>query len=155
MDRFRWLDEQDADVWRTLWTFVSWVPARLDEHLKRTERMSLPDYMALLSIAQADGHTTTMTNLAQATMMSPSRLSHVMDRLEDRGFTQRNRGEHDRRSTYASLTQDGVEFVVRATPEVIAHLRSTIFEAVTPEEAEQLNTIMTKIMAKASAKPEK
>lgn len=153
MERFHWLEDRDADVWHTLWTFVSWVPASLDENLKNKEHMGLPDYMTLLAIAQADGHTTTMSNLAHATMMSPSRLSHVMDRLEQRGFTERNRSALDRRSTFASLTSEGVEFVVRVTPVVISHLRETIFETVTPEEAEQMKTIMAKIMANAPRAP--
>ncbi|OFT82639.1 MarR family winged helix-turn-helix transcriptional regulator [Corynebacterium sp. HMSC29G08] len=153
MERFHWLEDRDADVWRTLWTFVSWVPTRLDEHLKRQEKMGLPDYMTLLSIALAEDNTTTMSKLAQATMMSPSRLSHVMDRLEQRGFTERNRSAKDRRSTFAQLTEEGVEFVVRSTPEVVAHIRETIFEQVTAKEAEQLKKIMAKIMSNTPKAP--
>lgn len=148
MERFHWLNPHDAEVWGTLWGFITWVPARLDEHMKRAEHMGLTDYLTLLAIGQAEGGQTTMSKLAQAVWMSPSRLSHVMDRLEDRGLAERSRSNEDRRSTFASLTEAGEEFMVRATPEMIEHMRSTIFEAVTPEEADQLNAIMKKIMAK-------
>lgn len=146
MHRFRWLDSHDAEIWGTVWEFVTWVPADLDEHLKSTERMALTDYLTLLSIARAEDHRTTMSNLAHATHMSPSRLSHVMDRLEDRGLATRTRSDQDRRSSIASLAPDGVEFMVRVTPNVVTHMRETIFETVTEEELDQLSAIMKKIM---------
>lgn len=146
MHRFRWLDTHDAEIWGTVWEFVTWVPADLDEHLKSTERMALTDYLTMLSIARADNHQITMTNLAHATRMSPSRLSHVMDRLEDRGLAERTRSDQDRRSSIASLAPDGVEFMVRVTPNVVTHMRETIFEAVTEEELDQLSAIMKRIM---------
>lgn len=147
MERFHWLDPHDADVWGTLWAFITWVPGRLDEHLKNTEHMSLTEYLTMLAIAQADGRRTTMSRLAKATWMSPSRLSHVMDRLEQRGYTERTRSSEDRRASYASLTREGEEFMVHSTPALIKRMRETIFEAVTPEEADQLNAIMKKMMA--------
>lgn len=147
MHRFHWLEPHDAEVWGTLWAFITWVPATLDEHLKRTEQMALVDYLTLLAIAQANENRLAMSRLADATRMSPSRLSHVMDRLEHRGLAERTRSTKDRRSTNATLTEDGVEFMLRATPEMIGRLRATIFETVTPEEADQLNAIMHKIMA--------
>lgn len=146
MHRFQWLDTHDAEIWGTVWEFVTWVPADLDEHLKSTERMALTDYLTLLSIARADDHHITMINLAHATRMSPSRLSHVMDRLEDRGLAERTRSDQDRRSSIASLAPDGVEFMVRVTPNVVKHMRETIFEAVTEAELDQLSAIMKKIM---------
>lgn len=136
----------DAEIWGTVWEFVTWVPADLDEHLKSTERMALTDYLTLLSIARAEDHNITMTNLAHATRMSPSRLSHVMDRLEDRGLATRTRSDQDRRSSIASLAPDGVEFMVRVTPNVVTHMRETIFETVTEDELDQLSAIMKKIM---------
>ena len=149
MERFHWLDEHDADVWVTLWDFITWVPSHLDEYLKHTEKMALVDYLTMLAIAQSENRRTTMSRLANATRMSPSRLSHVMDRLEERGLTERSRSTEDRRSTYASLTPEGVEFMVRATPNLINRLRTSIFEAVTTEEADQLKAIMGKILASA------
>lgn len=146
MHRFRWLDSHDAEIWGTVWEFVTWVPADLDEHLKNAERMALTDYLTLLSIARAEDHRITMSNLAHATRMSPSRLSHVMDRLEDRGLATRTRSDQDRRSSIASLAPDGVEFMVRVTPNVVTHMRETIFETVTEEELDQLSAIMKKIM---------
>lgn len=155
MNRFRWLEPHDAEVWGTLWAFITWVPATLDEHLKRSEQMALVDYLTLLAIAQADETRLAMSRLADATRMSPSRLSHVMDRLEHRGLAERTRSTEDRRSTNATLTEDGIEFMLRATPEMIGRLRSTIFEAVTPEEADQLNAIMQKIMASTGGEANK
>lgn len=147
MDRFHWLDPHDADLWATLWAFVTWVPANLDEHLKRSEQMSLIDYLAMLAIAQADDQQITMSQLARTTRTSASRLSHVMDRLEEKGLTARTRSTEDRRSTIASLTPEGTDFMVRATPTMIHRLRESIFEAVTVEEADQLNAIIRKILA--------
>lgn len=145
MERFHWLDEHDAGVWTTLWDFITWVPSHFDEHLKSTHKMAFVDYLTMLAIAQAENHRTTMSQLAGGTHMSPSRLSHVMDRLESRGLTERHRSAQDRRSTIASLTPEGVEFMVHATPDLIHTLQASIFEAVSVEEADQLKAILTKI----------
>lgn len=148
MKNFRWLEKGDADLWVTLWAFITWVPDHLDEHLKRTEGMPLTDFLTLLAIAQGNS-SATMTELATATRMSPSRLSHVMDRLEKRGLTARTRSQADRRSSVAVLTPLGSDFLVGATPTLSERLRESIFEALTPEEAEQLAAILRKLLVRA------
>ena len=82
MHRFSWLDEHDTEIWLTMWAMISWIPARLDEALKANESMNLSDYLALVEIAQADDQKITMSQLAKATQMSASRLSHIVARLE-------------------------------------------------------------------------
>lgn len=148
MQNLRWLDKRDADLWVALWAFITWVPEHLDEHLKRTQGMALTDFLTMLAIAQGDS-SATMTELATATRMSPSRLSHVMDRLDKRGYTARTRSLADRRSSVATLTDQGTDFLVGATPALSARLRESIFEALTPQEAEQLAAILRKLLLRA------
>lgn len=148
MHRFRWLNEHDDTVWNTIWEFVSRMPVYIDSHLKEHEDMALIEYLTVLKIARAENHTVIMSELARRTGTSPSRLSHVMDRLEQRGLTERSRSAQDRRSTYASLTPEGVEFIVRTTPDLIDMLRDTVFEPVTEEELDQLTAIIQKILTR-------
>lgn len=149
MHRFHWLDEHDTEIWLTMWAMISWIPARLDESLKENENINLSDYLALVEIAQSEQQKISMSNLATATQMSPSRLSHVVARLEKRGLVSRAPDPHDRRTNIASLTQEGIDFTVQATPGYLQKLRELIFDAITPEEADQLNAIVKKILSKA------
>lgn len=149
MHRFSWLDEHDTEIWLTMWAMISWIPARLDEALKANESMNLSDYLALVEIAQADDQKITMSQLAKATQMSASRLSHIVARLERRGLVARSQDSTDRRTNIATLTKDGVEFIVRSTPGYLQKLRELVFDSITPEEADQLNRLMKKIVAKA------
>lgn len=145
MQRIDWLEERDEELWGALWAFITWVPEQLDRHLKRTSSVALPEFLTMLAIARND-NTITMSRLARWARMSPSRLSHVMDRLERRGLTERLRNSEDRRSTYAVLTPEGQELLAEAAPPVMERMRESIFEVLTPEEAEQLTGILRKML---------
>ncbi|WP_237559381.1 MarR family winged helix-turn-helix transcriptional regulator [Corynebacterium pilosum] len=104
MNKTRWLNEKETDTWLALWAVSSWMPTRLDEQLKADSEMNLHDYFTLAQVSLADEGRLTMTELACRTQMSPSRLSHVVGRLEKRNLMQRTPDQEDRRTNIASIT---------------------------------------------------
>ncbi|AIT60906.1 MarR family winged helix-turn-helix transcriptional regulator [Corynebacterium doosanense] len=144
----RWLNPEQTRTWLALWSVSEWMSTRLDEQLKRDEGVGHTDYFPLAQISMAPGEQLTMTELAGLSNMSPSRLSHVVSRLEDRGWVKREASPTDRRTNIARLTDAGRHFVQRAAPGHVEHVRSLIFDGLTDEENRQLGDLLTKVMVR-------
>ncbi len=142
----RWLTPEEQDTWLAIWSVTEWMQTRLDEQLKRDMGINLHDYFALAQISMAPGEQLTMTELAALSDMSPSRLSHVVSRLEKRGWVERNPSETDRRTNIASITDEGRDFIRVAAPGHVEKVRQLVFDPLTGEEVTELGRLLTKIM---------
>ena len=74
------------------------------------------------------------------------RLSHVVRRLEDRGFVDRTRNSTDARATNAHLTEAGLAHLVDSAPGHVEIVREKIFDVLTPEQVTQLGAITTALL---------
>lgn len=144
----RWLNPEQTRTWLALWSVSEWMSTRLDEQLKRDEGVGHTDYFPLAQISMAPDEQLTMTELAGLSNMSPSRLSHVVSRLEDRGWVRREASPTDRRTNIARLTDEGREFVRQAAPGHVEHVRSLVFDGLTDDENRQLGDLLTKVMVR-------
>ena len=63
-----------------------------------------------------------MSELGRLLQLEKSNVSNLVDRLEQRGLVVRTRDAHDRRVTYAELTDEGRELAVGCHAEVVAQL---------------------------------
>jgi DNA-binding MarR family transcriptional regulator len=88
-----------------------------------------------------------MAELAAATNSSPSRLSHAVARLEDRGWVRREPCPGDRRGQLAVLTDEGFEALAAAAPGHVAQVRSAIIDPLTPDQLHQLGAVCDRIAA--------
>jgi len=108
------------DAWQALLHAHHKITSVLDAELRASHQLTWAEYDVLLRLAKATGRTLTMTELAKRIMISPSGLTRVVDRLEERGFVKRSRSGDDARVVSASLTEQGREKVKRAAQ---THLR--------------------------------
>lgn len=145
-DSPRWLSPEQSCTWLALWSVQEWLPTRLDEQLKRDEGVNLHDYFALAQISMAPDEKLTMTQLAAQSDMSPSRLSHVVSRLENRGWVQRQPSSADRRTNIASLTDTGRAFIQQAAPGHVERVLELVFDGLTDHETLLLGELMNKIL---------
>jgi DNA-binding MarR family transcriptional regulator len=76
-----------------------------------------------------------MTQLAEATLLSKSRLSHCVDRLSKLGLLHRERVVDDRRGLLAVLSESGRARVVQLAEEHFDDVRSYTVDVVSDEEA--------------------
>lgn len=78
-----------------------------------------------------------LANLAKDLRMSPSRLAHLLARLEDAGLVIRVEDENDRRVRYAELTPRAVELMTKRRS---IRLKRTVqaLEQLSPEEIEHI-----------------
>jgi DNA-binding MarR family transcriptional regulator len=96
--------------------------------------------MAVLNM-QPD-RTLRLGRLASLAGMSPSRLTHRLRRLVERGLIERIEAVDDGRGVLARLTPAGDELVAEASPAHFAQVRSMIFDRLDEAQVEVLAEAM-------------
>src|SRR3954471_1655690 len=99
----RWLTSEEEAAWRAVSSILVRLPWALECQLQRDAGLSFIEYYALAMLSETPDHTRRMSELAAVTDASLSRLSHLVKRLEDRGFVRREADPTDGRYTNAIL----------------------------------------------------
>lgn len=141
MSETRWLDEGEQQTWRSFLAAVHLLEARLDRQLRRDSGMPHAYFHALVALSEAPGRELTMTELARLLRSSQSRLSHAAARLEAGGLILRLKRPGDRRTTIVTLTDQGLAALEDAAPRHVGEVRRVLFDALDPEQVEQLGKI--------------
>jgi DNA-binding MarR family transcriptional regulator len=139
-------DEQRA--WRRLGAMVTLLPAALEAQLQRDAGLTHFGYWVLAMLSEAPGRSLRMSELAIAANGSQSRLSHLVSRLEERGWVRRERVGEDGRGYVAVLTDAGYAKVVASAPGHVDEVRRLVFEALTPQQIEALDEICAAIVGR-------
>jgi DNA-binding MarR family transcriptional regulator len=137
----RWLDPDQQDAWLGLAGLLIKVPAVLDAQLQRDAGLSLFEYFVLSSLSMSEDRTSRMSDLAELTNGSLSRLSNVVKRLEQRGWVRREPDPVDGRFTNAILTDEGWDLVVVAAPGHVGAVQDFILDPLTPSQVHALRDI--------------
>lgn len=144
----RWLSPGELDSWLPLGGLLLKLPAALDTQMQRDSALSHFEYLVLASLSEAPNRTRRMSALAALANGSLSRLSHVVKRLEGRGWITRQACRQDGRYTNAVLTDEGWAKVVASAPGHVEAVRSLILDALTGAELEQLGDMARRILAR-------
>lgn len=142
----RWLTEHERQAWLRLVAVTMLLPTRLEAELKRDAGLSHFEYYVLAMISETEAKSLPLTELASRTNASLSRLSHVIERLEHRGFLKREVSPHDGRASMAILTGQGWEKVVQSAPGHVEEVRSVVFDPLTPRQVGQLSDICGRLL---------
>ena len=149
----RWLSSDEQVTWRAFVGTCHAFFAAVDAQLQRDTGMPLAYYEILVQLSETPGRTLRMSQLAEATSASKSRISHAVARLEERGWVRRRDCPTDRRGQLAELTDEGYAVLVAAAPGHVEQVRRTLFDPLTPEQAGQLRTIAGAILAEVGNPP--
>lgn len=141
MHRTRSFTAEERATWVPLVAVLELLPKQLDTQLKQDEQLSHFDYFVLSLLALSDGRTLRMSTLAIESNATLPRLSHVISRLEERGFVRRLPARDDARATDVELTSAGRRKVIAATPGHVANVRSFVLDALSPTQQAQLREI--------------
>src|SRR5437763_13059460 len=112
----RWLSPEEQRVWRAFLGASQALFAAVDGQLQRDAGLPHPYYEILVRLYEAPGHALRMSQLAEASASSKSRISHAVARLEERGWVRRLDCATDRRGQIAQLTKEGAAALVAAAP---------------------------------------
>lgn len=140
-DAPRWLDDVEREAWLTLIGVIIRLPAALDAQLQRDSAMSHFEYMVLVHLSQVPDRVLRMSRLAALCHSSLSRLSHVVSRLEKRGWLRRETCPDDGRATLAILTDDGFAALAAAAPGHVDAVRALVIDALDRDQLRGLTAV--------------
>ncbi|MEU3456718.1 MarR family transcriptional regulator [Micromonospora sp. NPDC006766] len=137
----RWLDPDEQRTWRAFLTASRALMDTLDRELQRDAGMPHAYYEILVRLSEAPQRRLRMSELADATGSSRSRLSHAASRLEAAGWIRREECPTDRRGQIAALTDAGHAALAAAAPGHVEGVRRHLFDALSPAQVDQLRRI--------------
>jgi DNA-binding MarR family transcriptional regulator len=137
----RWLSADEQLAWRTFLTACQTLFSAIDAQLLRDSDIPHGYYEILVRLSETPGRALRMTQLAEASTSSKSRLSHAVARLEERGWVRRADCPTDRRGQIAQLTDEGFAALAAAAPGHVDQVRRSLIDRLSPEQVEQLREI--------------
>ena len=141
MPETRWLDDDEQQTWLA-WVFSTrLVWEELERDLQRDADMPYGYYEILVMLSSAPDRSRRMSELADATQSSRSRLSHAVARLEEQGWVRRDRHPSDRRGAIAVLTDEGFAALEAAAPGHVESVRRHLFDQLSPAQLAALRDI--------------
>jgi DNA-binding MarR family transcriptional regulator len=137
----RWLNADEQRIWRACLNSHRLLLDTIDAQLRRDSGMPHAYYEILVRLSGNEGRAMRMAELADATRVSASRLSHAVARLEERGWVRREDCPTDRRGQIAVLTDTGFEMLADAAPGHVETVRRALFDGLDPEQIKKLGEI--------------
>ena len=150
MANTRWLDSDEQRVWRSFLGATQMLFEELSRELQRDAGMPHAYYEILVRLSEAPDRTLRMSQLAERSQYSRSRLSHAVAKLEGAGWVQRTECDTDRRGLMAVLTDKGFAALEAAAPGHVETVRTLLFDPLTPQQVRQLGAISDAILAAAT-----
>src|SRR3954454_19549245 len=137
----RWLNAEEQKAWRA-WLYSSLLlQDRLDRELTHETGISHAYDEILVALSETPGRMMRMSQLADRSLSSRSRLSHAVSRLEERGWVRRQVCPDDGRGQLAVLTDEGFAALEAAAPIHVEGVRSHLFDQLTPEQVATMREI--------------
>ena len=133
----RWLTQDEQQAWRAIVHLSQLLTRQLDRDLN-AHGLSGHDYEILVELSEASDNRLRMTELADATSQSRSRLSHQISRMENRGYVRRDNCEGDKRGTFAVLTEQGIDAIRRVAPDHVENVHRHFIDRLTPRQLEEV-----------------
>ena len=125
----RWLTPAQLDAWKSVTLMLARLLTALETQLQRDAQLSYVEYYVLAGLSDQPEHTMRMSQLAILTNAELSRLSHLIRRLEKRGYVRREPDPSDGRYTNAILTDVGYANLAAAAPGHVARVRELVIDA--------------------------
>ena len=128
----RWLTDEEQRAWRAYIRLAQLLMRQLDRDL-HPFGLSMHDYEILVELSEAARNRLRMTELADRTAQSRSRLSHQVNRMETKRLVVREDCEGDKRGTFAVLTEHGASIIGQVAPHHVASVRHHFIDQLAPD----------------------
>ena len=134
-----WLTDEEQQAWRATVQLSQLLLRQLDRDLN-AHGLNGHDYEILVELSEAPDQRLRMTELADATSQSRSRLSHQISRMENRGLVRRDDCEGDKRGTFAVLTKAGFQAIERVAPHHVENVRRHFIDRLSAQQQEEIRS---------------
>lgn len=141
----RWLSKEQQAHWRSWITASTVLHEQLSRELQERHGLTITDYQILVRLSESENRSNRMSDLASLTLLSRSRLSHQIDRMEAAGLVSREVCPDDRRGQLAVLTNAGMKALVAAAPDHVEGVRKHFVDLLTDAEYKALGNAAKKI----------
>lgn len=141
-----WLDSEQQEAWRAWLSAGLLLREQLNKELQEQHGLTTADYEILVQLSEHPERRMRMSELAESTLVSRSRLSHQIDRMEKAGLVERQECRDDRRGYFAVLTQAGWDAIETAAPDHVASVRKHMIDRMTTSELQALGRACQKII---------
>ncbi len=141
----RWLSKEQQAHWRSWLTASTALREQLSRELQELHGLTITDYEILVRLSESENNSIRMSDLATQTLLSRSRLSHQIDRMEAAGLVSREVSPDDRRGQLAVLTNAGTRALVAAAPDHVTGVRKHLVDLLTDAEYKALGSAAKKI----------
>ena len=126
---------------------VKVVPRQLDSDLLRGAGVSASEYTTIMHLSEAPNRELRMADLANATGLSPSRTTRIVDELQARGLVTKTASYADARGNVARLTPRGMAKLKAAWPVHVASVRCRFLDHLDSANVDRLATALSKVAA--------
>jgi DNA-binding MarR family transcriptional regulator len=103
----KFLTEAESAAWHGMLTAHARLIREMDRRLRAEHGLSVSEFDVLITLFNADRDGLRMTDLANAIVLSPAGLTHLVTRLERAALVVRQVDPGDRRSFRVRLTANG------------------------------------------------
>ncbi|GGV02852.1 MarR family transcriptional regulator [Streptomyces albospinus] len=141
-----WLAPGELTSWMSVVRLMTRLPWAIDAQLQRDADLSMVEYMTLAMLSEAPERTLRMSALAENASTSLSRLSHMIKRLESRGYVRREPDPTDGRFTNAILLPAGMSKLESAAPAHVAYVRHLVVDNLSGERLRRLGQDAERIL---------
>jgi len=147
----RWLNEEEQRTWRAYLSAAQMLMTRLDHELQAASGITHPYYEILVRLSEAPGRALRMSELADSSLSSRSRVSHAVNRLEELGWVRRESCPEDKRGAFAVLTEEGFRVLAEAAPHHVEGVRTHLFDQLEPDQVAALRASCEAVVAHLSS----
>jgi len=121
------------------------VPRAMSADLERSRGLTGTEYLVLMHLSEAPQRQLRMSELAERTALSASRITRVVDLMGGRGLVIRHPCPDDGRSMLAMLTREGLQTLRKAYPEHLRSVRRNVFDHLSADETASVGEILSRL----------
>jgi DNA-binding MarR family transcriptional regulator len=141
------LSPSEEALWRAVMRIVKVIPLLLDSDLIRGAGLTASEYTTIMHLSEAPNRELRMTDLANATDLSASRMTRLVDDLQSRGLVTKTASSSDARGNVAKLTPRGLAKLKAAWPIHLASVRRRFFDCIDAAAVERVATALAEVAA--------
>ena len=139
------LSPEEEALWRAVMRIVKVIPRDLDSDLIRGAGLTASEYTTIMHLSEARNRELRMADLANATDLSASRMTRLVDDLQSRGLVTKTASSADARGNVARLTPRGMAKLRSAWPIHLASVRRRFFDCIDGATVETIANVFAKV----------
>jgi DNA-binding MarR family transcriptional regulator len=141
------LSPTDEQLWRAVMRIVKVIPRHLDSDLIRGAGLTASEYTTIMHLSEGPNRELRMADLANATDLSASRMTRLVDDLQSRGLVTKTTSSSDARVNVARLTPRGMAKLKSAWPVHLASVRRRFFDCIDAAALEGVAEALAEVAA--------